>query len=267
MKNTATIRTLVPQHQQQHVLQQPAIRQENGNDIFTVVKASVGKAILDLNWKEPGDIEYLTKELTRMIQLRFPSIRLIEIPKAIEKGIRKEYGDYHGLSVVTFENFISSYLKSAERIEMGKEIARLSEPKEPSDDDKFTLAKNLVLDALEAKKRLQIITSPSISIYDFLDRLKLIPFTIDEKWQFIREAEDELKTEKSFESSIERDRNKRNNLVAFLERLQSKQEPDAVKQRAKRIAVNEYLASCLLDEIDIEVLIESKREFYKSMSR
>lgn len=257
---------LVTQQQQQHTLQQPPIRQEKEIDVFTVVKASVAKAILDLNWKEPSDVEYLTKELTRRIGVRFPSIRLVEIPKAIEKGIRKEFGEYHGLSVVNFENFIACYLKSPERLEMGKEIAKLAQPKEPSLDERFNVAKSNALTALEAKKNLQIVTASAVSVYNFLDTLNLIPFNSYEKRQFVEDAKEELKTVNSFQASIERDKAKRNALVSFLERLSQNQEPDAVKSRAKRIAVNTFLAQCILDEVDLPSLIEEKRDFYKTLN-
>src|SRR5690349_2814087 len=75
-------------------------------DLFKVVNAAIAKCYADLNFKVPDDPSYLVNEVTDSIMERFPSMRIAEVPVAFANGIRGKYGEYFGLCVVSFEQFI-----------------------------------------------------------------------------------------------------------------------------------------------------------------
>ena len=91
------------------IIKQNPVRKVPKRDVFNMVLASVARAYADLNIKaiSAEERDYLVNELTGNIIARYPAIRVSEIPEAIARGIRGKYGEYYGLSVVSFEKLLS----------------------------------------------------------------------------------------------------------------------------------------------------------------
>src|SRR4051794_25337415 len=94
------------------ILKESPVRKVPKREVFNIVLISVAKAFADLNIKSLAqpDRDYLVNELTDNIIARYPAIRINEIPVAIANGIRGKYGEFYGLSVVSFERFVEQYL-------------------------------------------------------------------------------------------------------------------------------------------------------------
>src|SRR5690606_10882331 len=82
-----------------------------------------------------------------------PSIRIEEIPIAIEKGILGFYGDFHGLNVVSLANFVNQHYTSSERLKIANQSpTKEEENKTPSETEILETDKKLLLYAFEKYK-------------------------------------------------------------------------------------------------------------------
>jgi hypothetical protein len=255
------------------ILKQSPVKCLPKRDVFNMVLISVAKAYADLNFKDISghDREYMVNELTDNIIKHYPGIRLSEIPDAIWLGARGKYGEYFGLSVVTFEGFIEKYLLSEKRVSMVKELPPDDEPKTAPDlQIQFNTFKEVTLQALQRKAACNDIEVIASTVYNFLDRIKLITFTAAEKYDMLADATRELIGELKFKLTLalptERAAIKKDleaytlaitTHAALNERLYS-----LAKLRAKKLALGAFLNNVLLEGMDLEVLVENKRGLF-----
>ena len=61
------------------------------------------------------DLQLAASELARSIKERFPEVSLQEIAIALDRGVKKDYGEYYGLNIVTMLDWIRAYAKSPQR--------------------------------------------------------------------------------------------------------------------------------------------------------
>ncbi|ASU33159.1 hypothetical protein MuYL_1261 [Mucilaginibacter xinganensis] len=242
-------------------------------DLFDTVRINVAKAFADTNTKEISDEDrnYLVNELTDNILKYHPAIRLNEIPEAIAQGVRGRFGEFYGLSVVTFLKFIEQYLFSEKRTNIVKESVIDDVPRPVPDlQTQFETAKQNALYALQRKKDKKDNSAIATVVYDFLDRIKLIQFTIAEKQDMMADAVRELIAELKYKLMIS----------PYIERAAIKMDIEAytavmtahagindrlftlAKMRAKKLALDAFLNGVILDEADLDKMIEKKRECF-----
>ncbi|MFD2594713.1 hypothetical protein ACFSSD_05235 [Sphingobacterium griseoflavum] len=123
-------------------------------DLDTVLMTCVNKAFKDKGQMViPSDMDHIVNNLIDMVLEHCPFIRIGEIPIAIEKGILGDYGDYFGLNVVTFTNFIKTHYASQNRANLAKQaIVRHDEIKEPTESEVLEQDKILLKSAFEKFK-------------------------------------------------------------------------------------------------------------------
>ena len=255
------------------ILKQEMVKNLPKRDLFETVLISVAKAFADTNTKEISDEDrsYLVNELTDNIIKYHPSIRLNEIPEAIAQGIRGRYGEYYGLSVVTFLKFIEQYLFSEKRTGLVKEQVVDDGPKPvPSLQIQFETAKYNAMYALQRKKDKKDLSGMSTSVYNFLDKIKLVRFTITEKEDMMADAVRELVNELKYKLIVS----------PYVERAAIKKDIEAytavitehtavndrlftlAKMRAKKLALDAFLNGIILEEADLNKMIEDQREVF-----
>jgi len=248
------------------ILKQNPVRKVPKRDVFNAVLTGVAKAFADMNVKSVSapDRDYMVNELTDNIIARYPAIRISEIPVAIGHGVRGRYGEFYGLSVVTFERFIEQYLLSEDRIRAAKEIVRDEVGRRiPSKEEQFATAKSNVMLVLKYKKCGKSFDSMAATVYDFLDRLGLLQFTRDEKYDMMadacRELVGELKYKLQNTSGIERVAIK-NDISAYTASLTGGGLTNTQKQEviriSKRLALDAFLQQVMLEELDLEGMVE-----------
>jgi len=251
------------------IFSQSPVRDLPKRDVFNAVLISVAKAFADTNTKAitPQERDYMVNELTDNIIACYPSIRISEIPQAISEGIRGKYGEYFGLSVVSFEKFISQYLLSETRTRAVKEMPVPTVEKViPGRDEQFALAKSNVLMALERKKAGKPVSSMAASVYDFLDKLQLLHFTRDEKYDMMADAArlliNELKIKLLTAPAYQRPALKRD-LGDYTTALTGGALTDGQKQQivrmAKRLALDAFFQQVMLEEIDLGEMMDRKK--------
>ncbi len=264
MQTTTTQNGLAVQ-QHAHPLLAPQVQQEQKIDVFETVKAAVARSMADLNHRDIAghDLNYMINELTDNIRSKFPALRCSEIPVAFAEGIRGEYGEFYGLSVVTFEKFIKSYLASDKRAELGKSIPLLEAPKEPSEDDKFKTAKENALKAFDQFKKRGDFDTIALPAYSFLDRIKLISFSTKEKLEFMDEAKTELEKHYSHEKATTLNKIDRQKITNRLDALLAGNHQDAVIIKAKKLALKAFYQSIELEDNNLSDLIDFNREHFR----
>jgi hypothetical protein len=251
------------------ILKQNPVRQVPKRDVFSAVLTSVAKAFADMNVKSitAADRDYMVNELTDNILARYPAIRISEIPVAIANGVRGRYGEFFGLSVVSFEKFIEQYLLSEERTTAVKQIVRDHEGRRiPSPEEQFATAKSNVMMVLERKKTGKSFAGMACTVYDFLDRLGLLHFSRDEKYDMMADACRELVGELKYQliNSPGVNRNAiRRDIAAYTASLTGGPLTDAQKQQvvriSKRLALDAFMQQVLLEELDLEGMVDEKR--------
>ncbi|MBK0378610.1 hypothetical protein [Mucilaginibacter segetis] len=242
--------------------------------VFEVIVMSLAKAFADLNMRDitKHDREYMVNELTDNIIRRYPGIRLSEIPDAIALGIRGEFGEYYGLSVVSIERFIKMYLLSERRLRAVKELPAPTPPPAAKPDvrTRFITARGNALTALERKRAGRDIGVMATTVYNFLNQLQLISFTADEKYDMLTEATQQLISELQLKlmtsPPYERIAHKRD-IAAYRDALNGTPLDGRlhllVVNASKKLALDACLADILMDEVDLEELINNREGLFE----
>jgi hypothetical protein len=254
------------------VLSQSPVRHFPKRKVFDVVLISVAKSFADLNVKSISQQErdYMVNELTDNIIARYPSIRISEIPEAIAQGIRGKFGEFYGLSVISFERFIGQYLLSESRTNAVKEMpAPGLERAIPGKEAQFALARSNALMALQRKTVNKAISSMASSVYDFLDKLQLLKFTRDEKYDMMADAARELVGELKFKllkapghERIALRREIGDYTAALTGGPLTGMQKQNIIRISKRLALDAFLQQVMIEEIDLGELIEGKRGLF-----
>lgn len=251
-----------------HPLLKPSVLDEVKSDLFGVVQAAIAQCYAHLNFPVPGiaDVNYLINEVTDIIIANYPSLRLHEIPTAFGNGIRKEYGEFFGLSVVSFEQFIKGYLASPKRTNLVKDVANISETKpEPTAEDKFNTGKALCIELFEKYKASGQFGLSVLTVYEFLNSLNLIPK--DYKTGIYGQALDATVANKRSEITLCTDLHKRRLLNGELEILLENIANDGITtdqhnevlRNGKKIILKNWFDDLIMNEIDLNSLLIYKR--------
>lgn len=255
-----------------HPLLKRSIFHEVKGEVFAAVAASIARCYADLNQRNPDNNmkDYMANELTDNIISRFPQLRIAEIPIAFANGIRGKYGEYFGLSVISFEQFIAGYLDSEDRMKLMDERNRLllEVKTEKTPDEIFSLQKISCLEIVQRPEKTFNLMAPGV--YDFLNSLGLIDK--DYKEGIMKEALDQLLKEKNSEAGLCLDRDRRKKLKAYIDELNTSISNDAIDKSseqyrewlriAKRICMINWFRDMVTNETDLSGLIEAKRAHF-----
>jgi len=241
-------------HKKDNLLLKPNVIEEVKSDVFNTVNSSIAQCYAHLNFVVPSDadVNYLVNEVTNTIIENYPSLRLIEIPIAFSNGIRKKYGEYFGLCVVSFELFIAGYLNSHERTELVKEAYKvLYEPAEPTEEEKAQLYWNNLVNAWLTFKKDGYYNDHGNSVYTTLINNGKINYTDDQMADFMRIAKANLLKEYN---PLQHVGNfvKSNEFKAIIAEITSGGDNNTrVKVAARKIALNHFFSE--LAEMEVEI--------------
>ena len=182
----------ITKNEVQHVLQNQPAFLEPFDDIYNEVLGHILKSINHLGWSIPDktNLQVIVTELTNSIQNFHKPLRKDEIGICFAKGIRGEYGEFYGASVVTFDKFITAYLLSDYRANLGKTLPKAELPapsRELTRQDRIDFAQK----AYEKYKITGFYNDLGNIVYDFIDSEKLITFTPSEKFEMLDQARQE----------------------------------------------------------------------------
>lgn len=260
-----TTQTGLAVQQHAHPLLAKQVKYEDENIVFESIKAALAISFAHLNAKklDTAAMDFLANEVTDAIIEKYPGIRISEIKTAFANGIRGEYGEYFGLSVVTFDNFVKSYILSPERANLGKTVPALEAPSMPTSQVMFETAKSNVLEAFRSfQNKTKTFERIALTAYNFLDSIKLITFTNQEKWEFVDEAKVELKRMLDNQKAIETRPLERRKLCATIDELANNGCRDQVINVSKALALKAFFEGMLLEERDLNKEIDHQRGLF-----
>lgn len=243
----------------------PSITSHTDDDIFSVILMSLARSFTDLGRPQPGekDKNYLANALADLIPRKYPSIRLHEIPEAFAKGIRGKYGEFYGLNLVSFENFIESHLAHESREHFARLLPPAADGKEPDTETKFQTAGYNSVKALNEYTAGKDISLSALIVYEFLNGLELIKFTISEKWDFVDQATEYLENDLVRQAVECLDKVRRAAFYKQLAAVKDRTAVELIKNTAKRFTLYAFFQSCILEKLDLVAMIKEKRHLYK----
>lgn len=261
------------------IFDSPTAREATSIELDSVLIQSIVKANNDLGYNANDEkLAHIYESIADEVRKAVPNVRLAEIPIAIGKGILGDFGDFHGLSVVSVIKFIKAHLASRERSDLAKQRNDSeSDKKPPTEEEILSKDKELIIIAFEKFKKDGFYNDLGNYIYKVMDqKFKVIPFTKDVRWEFVYEGIQEVLKQKQNESIINlNSRTATVNEIKFISSILSLYEnindkaknvvnsiPDEllhlkamILSEAQKKALHRFFSDCVKMEVDIKDLI------------
>jgi hypothetical protein len=239
-------------------LQSIMIKDISDIELYEIFKASISKCYVMTRFFAPegNELKLISDETMKMAKSRFGNLRVEEISIAFTRGLAKEYGDYMGLSFITFVEWIKNYMKEEARINLTKPAPVVKS--EPTKEERFDLAVSNAVNAFEAYKIGRDISLIAPVVYRFLRGIKCFAYSEQEQAVFISEATNEVINELTAEQANTLDKFKRIDIGRTLNNAQKME--DKIIIQAQRLGLYAYFQTLILDEVDLKKLLAAKRK-------
>ena len=143
---------------------------------------------------DPQELKVLITLLHEEIRDHFPNIKTLEVQKALNEGIRGNYGEYVGLSIKNIHNWLKAFLLNEKRnqaIKIYKERKSEMEYKELNEEEiENVYADAYASDLLKAKNGDKVF--PTVQMYRWCERTGKIALTAEEKIRKFAKTEEQL---------------------------------------------------------------------------
>ena len=195
---------------------------------------------------EAGDLRFQAGELEQELRSSYPWLSLEEVRIALDNGVKKKYGEYYGLNVITYLDWIKAYNESEARRKAKEEAERAKLPPPhvptPEEVEENTRRGILALQSLwEADSFFKWCPDPADD-YAYLTSRGIISPTPDDKSRAM-----DFGRQRVLESKLEE---------AKRERRYRKQEPDTISN-----ILNKYKEGDIWDLADDKAVIKYAKAF------
>ena len=132
----------------------------------------------------------MSRELARSVLERFPGLSIAELGIALDKGVKRDYGDYFGLNVVTFLDWVRSYFESPERKAAVSEKYQLALPPKtvPTEKEFEDLKRMNTISMFAMYKHHGVLLGNPSYPFDYLEAKGVLKMTREEKFSIYEEA-------------------------------------------------------------------------------
>lgn len=201
------------------------------------------------------------------LMLNFRFMTMEEIKKAFHFGVRKHYGDYFGLNVVTFHNWVKSYQsdqKRAEAMKLNALNAHTAEKKKLTDEEIEKINIEAVLRCWNDYKVRKVFNENNgyhlISTFEYLFERKIANFTHEQKVEFGKQAKVALNKQLLNKKSTVT--NQPMSLKDIQKDFELIKVPGniMVKNESQRIALKYFFDELIEMETDLEELLSNKEK-------
>ena len=195
-----------------------------------------------------ANIRLMVGELVDDLFTRFPYLDLCEVEYACKCGLRGEYGEYFGVTIVSINKWIRAYNTSEARKEYIKNTPSnlLEEKTELTDEEKFNIVRDACIKAFHDYKTFQTIRDWGAAKYHFLCRCGLIKLTEEEKRNVTEQAKIEMQDDVASKNLISSPKLFRDWEREYEVNLLSK---------CRLMTLRDYFRQLIVDDIEIETLI------------
>jgi|GEM_PF-1786675 len=174
-------------------LSSTTVRNSQESELRDVLTKAIAKAFQDSGQTANGpDANYLVGVMPDEIKKYHSNMRIAEIPIAIERGIRGEFGDYFGLNVLTFTNFFKSYMESEERKNEVKKLNKEPEKSLPSQEEIIEGIKKTIINAYNVFLETGAYEDYGNFVYNKMDSMGLVLLNRDRRNKIYEEAKQSL---------------------------------------------------------------------------
>ena len=227
-------------------------------ELFEIFKSNISKCYLISRFAAPEGIELtvIVDETMKMAKSRYGNLRVDEINIAFTRGLAKDYGDYMGLSFITFTDWIKFYLKEEVRINMTKPVPEIR--KEPTREQKFDLAAYNAINAFTGFVKGKDISIQAPAVYRFLRKLGLFSYNEQEQTDFLIQAQKDIIAHLTEKKALVLDKIKRLEIARQLESPQTLEEKIIV--HAQRLGLYAYFQAVIVEEADLKKLLAAKKQ-------
>jgi len=153
-----------------------------------IIYACAGQKVSD------DDLKAFCILLKNELKTYFGNIGHKDIETALNNGVRRLYGEYYGINIISVNKWIKSHLDSEERKNAIKKFLTLNKPEEQNmtEDEKENIMKKAI-ERLEKLIQDDVTINPESidfgnAVYNYLDNKNLILFTTEEKKQFMEQS-------------------------------------------------------------------------------
>lgn len=204
--------------------------------LSNIINISLGKSLqlTGFKFEDEKDYDFLLAEMFKEIKSHAKGMRIGEISIAFDRGIKKVYGEWVGLSVVTFTGFIHSFLKDPEYLEIKKSLEPERKEIAPIPYDGTKRLEEL---KKEFKEKGWAEDTGNI-VYDWLMETGVFPERYGSG--FYLEAKEQLKKENKKKLITELNGFIRHSLNKTLQEIENNQSNQTIVL-AKKLALNAYL--------------------------
>lgn len=169
----------------------PRIKDTRYSDLTNYIAKAIGFVFAIRSAEiEAHNIQYMTKELARAVLERFPGISMAELGIALDKGVKRDYGDYFGLNVVTFLDWVRAYFYSPERKIAVFEKNQLALPPKtvPTEEEFEELRRRNTISMFEMYKHYRVLIGDPSYPFAYLEGRGILKLTREEKLSIYEEA-------------------------------------------------------------------------------
>lgn len=227
--------------------------------LFDYVKGAIARAYAMSRFTPPEteEMNVIVKGTFDIIVTKYPTLRYQEIEIAFLNGITGEYGDYKGLSVISFSHFTKCYMVDKNRISQLPQKLQIEAPKEPSREEKFDLAASNAVEAFNKYRNGADISIIASTVYKTLLKMNLVDYSEEEVIEFEEQARLDVVEDLTTKKNLAGDKLMRQQFQRMLDGgdLQEK-----IVMQARRLGCYHYFKTLILEESELSDVISEKRK-------
>lgn len=228
----------------------PAVCRVDTKIFFTDLTKIITKTIFDSGFKfEEEESANIISTVADDILRDFKHITIEEIKICFRKGVRKEYGDYFGLSVLTFYNWLRKYttevrgkaIVKQREYEMEQEAKRTQ--KQYTDEEKAMISYNAILWVYNHWLEKNNLFDIDNSTYESLVKYDILKLSREQKNDIYKRAKQKLIKKRSAEKPT--NFKSRKTIQEVISNIQSENKDGKwlIEKECKEIALIEFFVS------------------------
>ena len=244
-------------------LSSPFVKDMTDEELYDYLNPLITKSFTDSGHNQPENIVYFITEVLNDVRqaCKWQALRKDELSIAFYKGIRKEFGDYVGLPVVRFSEFLAGYAKSQSRSQaLAEKNKSFDVAAEPTEQEKFETAKQLALKAYSDVNAGNDISLYGRVVYDFLNGLGIIQLGKDVRWEFYEQAKEQIKRECQIKIAGSLDLLLIKRVQTQLKSIENNERDEKIIARSKSLALEYCINTWIFETTDLGYLIDTAKQ-------
>lgn len=221
-------------------------------DMLTKVYFEAGHAMPGKTKEEQvKQLQILSIAFHEEVQTYFKFMRVDEIRQALKNGVRKQYGDFHGINIASLHNWIKGYISDENRKQALLKLKQENE-KEPEPLVSKEQAEQLWREAIlkqfrKFKETGHFICEFPTFQYQQFEKRGMIRLTEERKKEIYEQAKIKIQEGYRIKRLNPKDKNELNRLSDAIKRMDEGKPSDTdkkfIQNEARRMAIREYYES------------------------